>query len=274
GTPRCVSGVPPDYFSRFGQRWGNPLYKWEVMREDNFDWWCARLAHTLECCSLLRVDHFRGLCAYWEIPAEEKTAVNGCWQPALGREMLEAFAEDQGLPRDELPIIAEDLGVITDDVVELMEDFSLPGMKVLMFAFGKDVAVSPYAPHNITKCSIVYTGTHDNDTAVGWWDEGATAIERLNFANYTNEAVTNENVSSIMVRMALSSVADIAVIPVQDLLGLDGSCRMNTPSTTLGNWGWRMTRSELDTLSDSGIFADGLKTMNLIYGRCRLGEED
>ena len=268
GAPRCVAGVPPDYFSPTGQRWGNPLYNWEAMRADGFAWWRGRLSHSLKYCGLMRVDHFRGLCAYWEIPASEPTAQNGCWRPALGREMLEAFHAERGLSAEELPLIAEDLGIITDDVRALMEDFSLPGMKVLMFAFGGDVADNPYAPHNIRPRSAVYTGTHDNDTAVGWWRGSSTVRERINFAAYAGQEVTRENVSRVMAHMALASVAEIAVLPAQDILGLDGSCRMNRPAEAAGNWGWRLLPAELDSLlPGSHGFPEKLRSLNILYGR-------
>ncbi|MDO4560088.1 MAG: 4-alpha-glucanotransferase [bacterium] len=268
GGPRCVAGVPPDYFSPTGQRWGNPLYNWEAMRADGFAWWRGRLAHSLKYCGLMRVDHFRGLCAYWEIPAAEKTAQNGCWRPALGREMLEAFRDRDCAAGAALPLVAEDLGIITDDVRALMEDFSLPGMKVLMFAFGGDVAENPYAPHNIGPRGVVYTGTHDNDTAVGWWRGSSTVRERMNFAAYTGQEVTRDDVNRVLVRMALSSTADTAVIPAQDILGLDGSCRMNRPAEAGGNWGWRMLPQELEALISGGHnFSGRLKELNILYGR-------
>ena len=268
GKPTFIAGVPPDYFSKDGQRWGNPLYNWEAMRADGFAWWRGRLSHSLKYCGLMRVDHFRGLCAYWEIPASEPTAQNGCWRPALGREMLEAFHAERGLSAEELPLIAEDLGIITDDVRALMEDFSLPGMKVLMFAFGGDVADNPYAPHNLRPRSAVYTGTHDNDTAVGWWRGSSTVRERINFAAYAGQEVTRENVSRVMAHMALASVAEIAVLPAQDILGLDGSCRMNRPAEAAGNWGWRLLPAELDSLlPGSHGFPEKLRSLNILYGR-------
>lgn len=263
GRPRCVAGVPPDYFSETGQRWGNPLYKWEEMRRDGFSWWRSRLRHMLKYCSLVRIDHFRGLSAFWEIPASCETAKEGCWRPALGGEMLEAFRrEDCG--GGELPLVAEDLGIITDDVRELMARFGLPGMKVLMFAFGGRVAENPYAPHNITPRSAVYTGTHDNDTAAGWWGESATDEERANFSLYCGRGVDARNAAEIMTRMALSSSAELAVIPAQDLLGLGSECRMNRPSVPKGNWGWRLTRDEAARLMDG---APRLRALNDIYGR-------
>lgn len=265
GRPRCVAGVPPDYFSETGQRWGNPLYKWEEMRRDGFAWWRSRLRHLLKYCATVRIDHFRGLSAFWEIPAECETAKDGRWRPALGGEMLETFRREDCGGR-ELPVVAEDLGIITDDVRELMARFGLPGMKVLMFAFGGSVAENPYAPHNVEQRSVIYTGTHDNDTAAGWWSGSSTAQERGNFALYTGRDVDAGNAAEIMTRMALSSTAELAVIPAQDILGLGAGCRMNRPSVPKGNWGWRLTAEEAARLRDK---AEPLRGLNGIYGRLR-----
>ena len=265
GRPRCVAGVPPDYFSETGQRWGNPLYKWEEMRRDGFAWWRSRLRHILKYCATVRIDHFRGLSAFWEIPASCKTAKEGCWRPALGGEMLEAF-RSLDCHGGALPVVAEDLGIITDDVRELMARFSLPGMKVLMFAFGGRVAENPYAPHNVSPRSVIYTGTHDNDTAAGWWSGSATEQERENFSLYTGREVNAGNAAEIMTRMALSSTAETAVVPAQDLLGLGTGCRMNRPSVPKGNWGWRLTEDEAARLRDG---APSLRALNDIYGRLR-----
>lgn len=265
GRPRCVAGVPPDYFSETGQRWGNPLYKWEEMRRDGFAWWRSRLRHLLKYCATVRIDHFRGLSAFWEIPAECKTAKEGRWRPALGGEMLETFRRVECGGGD-LPVVAEDLGIITDDVRDMIARFGLPGMKVLMFAFGGNVAENPYAPHNVAPRSVIYTGTHDNDTAAGWWSGSATAQERGNFSLYTGRDVDAGNVAEIMTRMALSSAAELAVIPAQDILGLGAECRMNRPSVAKGNWGWRLTADEAARLRDG---AARLRELNGIYGRLR-----
>lgn len=262
GSLRGQAGVPPDYFSRTGQMWGNPLYNWEAMKQDGFVWWRRRLAHMLRYCGMMRIDHFRGLCAYWDIPAGEKTAENGCWRPAFGREMLGAYSCDiKGAP---LPLVAEDLGIITDDVRELMRAFTLPGMNVLLFAFG-DGADNPYLPHNVARRSVIYTGTHDNDTVRGWWETSATDAEKENFSDYAGIGITCENAAAVMTRMALSSAAETAVIPMQDILGLGSSCRMNTPSATCGNWTWRMLPEEAEMFSaETGRF---YKKMNAVYGR-------
>lgn len=260
GRPRCVAGVPPDYFSPTGQRWGNPLYDWSAMSGDRFAWWRSRMSWWLRFCGQLRVDHFRGLCGYWSIPASEETAVNGRWERALGADMLAAFHEIDmsGAP---LPVVAEDLGIITDDVRALMDEYSLPGMKVLMFAFGGDVGSNPYAPHNIQRRSVVYTGTHDNDTAAGWWSGSSTEEERGHFALYSGCSDGCADAARGLVRMALSSPAETAIIPAQDLLALDGSCRMNVPAKKRGNWEWRLLPDELKSCFN------GVKALNAVYGR-------
>ena len=262
GSQRGQAGVPPDYFSKTGQLWGNPLYDWKAMERGGFAWWRRRISHTLKYCGMLRIDHFRGLCAYWDIPAGEKTAEKGRWRLASGREMLSAFSRDMdGAP---LPLVAEDLGVITDDVRQLMQEFALPGMSVLLFAFGGG-ADNPYLPHNVARRSVIYTGTHDNDTVRGWWDSDASDAEKKSFADYAGTEITSENAARVMTRMALSSTADTAVVPMQDILGLGSECRMNTPSLPLGNWTWRMLPCESERFSaDLGAI---YKKMNAVYGR-------
>ena len=231
GRPAAVAGVPPDYFSPTGQRWGNPLYRWEAHAADGFGWWTARVRHALESFDLLRIDHFRGFAAHWRIPAREPTAIHGEWAPGPGAALFEAMARALG----PLPIVAEDLGVITPDVDALRRRFRFPGMKVLQFAWGGDID-NPHLPHNIAQDTVVYTGTHDNDTTVGWWS-GADAEQRRHLCDYL--ATEGREVHWDMVRAACASVADTAVIPLQDLLGLDGRHRMNTPGRAEGCWEWR-----------------------------------
>jgi 4-alpha-glucanotransferase len=231
GAPLAVAGVPPDYFSADGQLWGNPLYDWPQMRADGFRWWVARLATQLERFDLLRIDHFRGLESYWEIPASARTAREGHWRPAEGAALLNRFAEVFGA----LPIVAEDLGVITDQVVALRERFGLPGMRILQFAFDGTVD-NPYLPQNHVPNSVVYTGTHDNDTTAGWYVT-LPPEAREQFAAYFGP--TTSSAAETLVRAALASVARLAVVPLQDLLGLGSEARMNTPGTTRGNWQWR-----------------------------------
>ncbi|MCG8670765.1 MAG: 4-alpha-glucanotransferase [Pseudomonadales bacterium] len=231
GKPTVVAGVPPDYFSATGQRWGNPVYDWDSMANSEFNWWKQRLAHALSLYDMVRIDHFRGFCATWEIPAQEETAINGHWVKTPGQQLFKHLKQHIG----HLPIVAEDLGIITEDVEKLRDDFGLPGMKILHFAFDSD-ALNPYLPHNHIENCVVYTGTHDNDTTVGWYtDASANSKDRLN--QYL--AWPGEQMPWPLIKSALSSVAKMAIIPMQDVLALDGSHRMNTPGTTEGNWQWR-----------------------------------
>jgi 4-alpha-glucanotransferase len=248
GQPRHVAGVPPDYFSKTGQRWGNPLYRWNRIADQGYRWWIERVGHALRQVDFLRIDHFRGLAAYWEIPAEEPTAVQGRWRPGPGVSFFEALRRELS----ELPIVAEDLGIITDDVRELRKSVGLPGMKVLQFAFGSDD--SDHLPGRFTPDNVIYTGTHDNDTTRGWF-EALGGEERARVLRYfeqkgslgrygddpssEEEAALEERIPWEMMRAALESEASLAVLPVQDVLGLGSEARMNNPSTPEGNWGWR-----------------------------------
>ncbi len=230
GQPTHVAGVPPDYFSETGQRWGNPLYNWPRMAEDRFDWWVQRIATQRELFDLIRIDHFRGFEAYWEIDAAEETAINGHWVKAPGEALFQRLADVFG----DLPLVAEDLGTITEEVDHLRRQFGLPGMKILHFAFGEGGG-NPYLPHNQEPLSVVYTGTHDNDTTLGWW---ATLDEatRQHVADYLG---TVEDMPWPLIRSAMASVARLAVIPLQDLFSLGAEHRMNTPGSQEGNWVWR-----------------------------------
>ena len=261
--PTHVAGVPPDYFSATGQRWGNPLYRWPdtVVRGDNalFEWWRARFRRIFSTVDVVRIDHFRGFESYWEIPAEEETAINGRWVKGPGKPFFDAMSEDIGT----LPIIAEDLGIITPEVDKLREDLGFPGMKVLQFAFDSD-ADNLYLPHNYPDANcVVYTGTHDNDTTLGWFfspDVGQEAKTRaMRYANSRGDAVYWD-----FVRMALASVANTAIIPMQDVLGFGTDCRMNRPSTSSGNWRWRCAERFL-----SADLAARLRDETCFYGRCR-----
>ena len=231
GFAQVVAGVPPDYFSATGQRWGNPMYEWDTMKANGFRWWIQRMSHALEMYDIVRIDHFRGFAACWEIPVEEDTAMNGQWVETPGRALLETFSKQFG----ELPIIAEDLGIITEDVEALRDDFGLPGMKILQFAFDSD-AHNPYLPHNHIENCVLYTGTHDNDTSLGWAQKMHPATrDRLN--QYL--AWPAEQMPWPLIKCALSSVAKLTILPMQDVLVLDTNHRMNTPGTTEGNWTWR-----------------------------------
>jgi len=235
-NPLTVAGVPPDYFSKTGQRWGNPVYRWAVLRETGYAWWVERIRHNLALFDLLRIDHLRGLVAYWEVPATEPTAVNGRWVPGPGDDFFHALFRH--FPSS--PFIAEDLGTITQDVRELLERFQLPGMKVLLFAFGEELPESPYAPHNHVQNCLIYTGTHDNNTARGWFETEISDEDRERISFYLGRPVGPEEIAGEMVRLAMTSVARIAVFPIQDLLGLGAKARMNQPASVEGNWLWRL----------------------------------
>lgn len=239
--PYVVAGVPPDYFSATGQRWGNPIYDWEKMQADEFRWWAARVSQNLKLFDIVRIDHFRGLIAYWQIPAAEKTAINGEWVKAP----TEAFMSALMRVCPQFNVIAEDLGLITDDVREALNRYGLPGMKVLQFAFGDNLQTNAYLPHNYPENCIVYTGTHDNNTTLGWYRRDASDAEHWNLGVYFNKEINEQNVVWSLMELALSSRAAAAIIPMQDVLSLDESARMNVPGTHSGNWQWRLAASQL-----------------------------
>ena len=232
-----VSGVPPDYFSATGQRWGNPLYKWGELKERGFDWWVARVRRSLTLYDMIRLDHFRGFEAYWAIPAEEATAINGEWVKAPGLALFRALEAALG----PLPLVAEDLGIITDEVEALRLELGLPGMKVLQFGFS-DKGAHIHLPHRFTPETVAYTGTHDNDTTQGWWNT-AGKVERSAVEAYVGPLAMGNGVAMPvwqLIRAAEASVAQMAVIPAQDLLQLGSEARMNTPAVPAGNWSWRV----------------------------------
>lgn len=234
GESVFISGVPPDAFSDTGQRWGNPLYDWAAMQAEDYAWWQTRFKTQLELFDLIRIDHFRGFEACWQIPVTEPTAMHGAWVQVPGRELLGVVS--QKFPQ--LALIAEDLGVITAEVDALRRDFGLPGMKILQFAFGGG-ADNPYLPHNHELVSVVYTGTHDNNTTLGWIRSAPDHV-RQHISVYENcNAMDDMHMLRQMIVMALASVARLAILPMQDILALDASHRMNTPGTTVGNWRWR-----------------------------------
>lgn len=239
GEPRTVAGVPPDYFSETGQRWGNPLYLWDRMQADGFSWWKARIHSQHELFDLIRIDHFRGFEAYWEIPAAEPTAIHGHWVKAPGEALFQTLLEEF----HELPLVAEDLGVITDEVETLRDRFQLPGMKILQFAFDGQ-AHNPYLPHNHVHNGLVYTGTHDNNTTVGWY-ESLGNDERKRVKEYLG--LPGEAMPWALIRAAYASVAKLAIVPMQDVLGLGAEARMNTPGTVDGNWKWRFDWTQVPT---------------------------
>ncbi len=257
GSPSVVAGVPPDYFSATGQRWGNPLYNWEKIAAENYDWWVKRIHMNLVQADIVRIDHFRGFEAYWEIPATEPTAVIGRWVKGPDAAFFEAIQAKLG----ELPIIAEDLGVITPEVEELRDRFAFPGMRILQFAFGGE-RNSSFLPYNYIKNTVVYTGTHDNETTLGWY-LNATEDERDHVRRYT--VSSGRDIVWDLIRLAYASVADIAVIPMQDVFVLGNEARMNFPGKEGGWWRWRYTR-EMFSARASGI-ALGLAELAYLYGR-------
>jgi 4-alpha-glucanotransferase len=254
GDPSVVGGVPPDYFSEDGQRWGNPVFNWDQLEKTNYQWWIARLYFNFHMFDLVRIDHFRGLESFWAIPANSENAKVGEWLPAKGFELLSILQSQLG----KLPIIAEDLGIITTGVEELRNHFNLPGMKVLQFAFMSD-ETNEHLPHNFQKRNVAYTGTHDNDTLLGWW-RSLENSERKMVDSYVNSK--KENICKILIELIWSSTAEIAIIPLQDLLGLGSEARMNTPGTATGNWGWRVQKRQFRKQEFEFI-----KQLNKIYNR-------
>jgi 4-alpha-glucanotransferase len=265
GDPMVVAGVPPDLFSKTGQLWGNPVYDWDEVRARGFGWWVSRMRETLKTVDIVRVDHFRGFAATWEVPAGDETAEQGEWVEVPGRELFQALKKALG----DLPVLAEDLGTITPDVIELRDELGLPGMRVLQFAFSAGPQ-DTHLPHNYVHNTVVYTGTHDNDTVVGWYnsaaDEGSTRDEKQieRERDYARKYL-NTDASQInwdFIRAAMASVADIAIIPLQDVLGLDSTARMNIPASEEGNWGWRFRAEML-----KADLSKRLREMTGVYGR-------
>jgi 4-alpha-glucanotransferase len=261
GSPSVVAGVPPDYFSETGQRWGNPLYRWDIMAQDNYHWWVGRLRQLFKQVDMVRIDHFRGFAGYWEIPASEPTAVIGRWVKGPGIPFFQAMHDQLG----DLPIIAEDLGVITPDVEELRDTFDFPGMKILQFAFGGE-RNSSFLPHTFHPNCVVYTGTHDNETTIGWYLNASPAEQ-----DYVRRYLSRDgrDIAWDLTRLAHMSVADTAVIPLQDLFSLGNEARMNLPGRASGNWQWRYTSPML-----TDHIANRLREMTELYGRVREEEEE
>lgn len=255
--PTSLSGVPPDYFSKTGQLWGTPVYDWKKLRSKEYDWWVERIRQNLLLFDLVRLDHFRAFAAYWEVPAGEKTAVNGRWVRTPGNDFFRVVKKE--FPQ--MPLIAEDLGSLDEPVYKLLKKFDFPGMKVLQFAFGEEKKENPYLPFNHTPHSIVYTGTHDNNTSKGWYKE-IDKNARDHLERFAGTNVTGENVNEILHRMALSSVSKLAIIPMQDILGLGKEGLMNIPGSTKGNWTWRMEKGKLK----AGL-SKKLRELNELYGR-------
>jgi 4-alpha-glucanotransferase len=265
GSPKVVAGVPPDYFSATGQLWGNPIYNWDAMRGDNFSWWVSRAQFTLKMVDIVRVDHFRGFAAAWEVPGGDLTAVNGQWVNVPGKELFNSLKNAIG----DLPFWAEDLGVITPDVEELRDEFGFPGMRILQYAFGGD-AKNLDLPHNYIKNSVAYTGTHDNDTTVGWFHSQAGACSTRDAGQISKEhdfclKYLNSDGKEIhwdFIRAIWASVANTAIVPMQDLLGKGTEARMNLPASSSGNWFWRCREGDF-----SEKISQQLRELTEIYGR-------
>jgi len=256
GKAQTVAGVPPDYFSETGQYWGNPQYRWDRLQEDGFTWWIERLRTQLALFDLLRIDHFRGFEAFWEIPAGAETAIEGHWVKAPGEALLQTLHT----AFHHLPLVAEDLGIITPEVEQLRLAFNLPGMKILQFAFDGN-SDNPYLPHNHQTHSVVYTGTHDNDTSLSWYQR-LSLDERQRLRDYLGFDI-EDNMPWPLIRCALASVANMAILPMQDVLGLGEGHRMNLPGTIDNNWRWRFQWAQLPT-----TLAAQLHHLNVLYGRC------
>jgi len=258
GNPTVVAGVPPDYFSETGQRWGNPLFEWKVLKKEKYRFWVDRFSHMAKMFDLVRIDHFRGFASYWEIPAAEMTAISGQWKKGPGVDLFKTLEKAMGC---NLPVIAEDLGIITQDVTDLLEAVNYPGMAVLQFGFESMQSNDPSAflPHNLKTNQVVYTGTHDNDTVAGWWSKQSEEVQ-----DFTRRYL-NTDASLIhrdMIRAALGTVCNIALFPMQDLLGLGSESYMNHPGTTGGNWQWRM-KDDVLTIE----LEEDLMEMTRLYGR-------
>lgn len=256
--PYAVAGVPPDYYSETGQLWGNPVYNWEVLRERGYDWWIHRMEHNLKLFDFVRIDHFRGFVAYWEVPAGEETAINGRWVNAPATDFFGKLIER--FPR--LPIVAEDLGAITPDVRKVMHRCKFPGMRVLLFAFGENIAENPHIPHNVVRNCVFYTGTHDNNTIRGWFEGEARPDDRDRLFCYIGRKVPPGDLHWELIRLVMMSVANTVILPMQDMLGLGEETRMNRPATSVGNWRWRLSPDEI-----TPSLKQRLKEMTEIYGR-------
>ncbi|MEF8879314.1 MAG: 4-alpha-glucanotransferase [Candidatus Thermoplasmatota archaeon] len=256
--PIFVSGVPPDYFSETGQKWGNPIYNWSVHKEKDYYWWTQRIKHNLDLFDIIRIDHFRGFEAHWEINADENDATNGKWvkgpREDFFNHLLKKFYR--------LPIFAEDLGVITSEVRELINKYNFPGMKILQFAFDENLPTNPYIPHNLKPNCILYTGTHDNNTIIGWYKEEINEEVKRRISDYIGAEVDKNNVNWKMIRLAMKSVANYVIFPMQDIMSLGAEYRMNTPSKADGNWEWKM--NEKQQLEE---YSKKLGHMTKIYNR-------
>ena len=256
--PSFVSGVPPDLCSKTGQLWGNPVYRWDVLKERGYDWWIRRLEHSFKQYDLVRIDHFRGFIAYWEVPAGEKTAINGQWVAVPTEDFFRTLFKKFPSP----PLIAEDLGKITPDVIQIMHRYDIPGMRPLLFAFGETLPGHNCAPHNIPQNSVVYTGTHDLNTIKGWFEKEATPEDRKRLFSYLGRKVPLAQLHRELIRLAMMTVANTVIIPMQDILGLGEEARMNRPGTAYGNWKWRLLPGQI-----TPSIARRLLEVTELYGR-------
>jgi 4-alpha-glucanotransferase len=256
--PSVVSGVPPDYFSTTGQLWGNPVYRWDRLKEQGYTWWIRRFSRDFTLCDLVRIDHFRGYISYWEVPAHEKTAVNGTWVQAPAEDFFTTLIKR--FPY--FPVIAEDIGKITPDVREVLRRFEFPGIRPILFAFGENLPKHSCAPHNIGHSSVVYTGTHDLNTVKGWYRTEASARDKQRLYHYLGRKVSASNVHKALTQLAMMTVAHTVIVPLQDILGLDEKARMNLPASKDGNWQWRL----LPELMTPDVVHD-LRQWTELYGR-------
>lgn len=260
--PLGVAGVPPDYFSKTGQLWGNPTFRWDRLQATGYRWWFDRISHNLRLFDILRLDHFRGFVGFWEVLSSETTAVNGKWVDAPAHDFFSTLLK-------RFPVhsfIAEDLGIITPDVKEVMNRFGFPGMRILQFAFGEDSPTHPYLPHNFIPNAIVYTGTHDNNTIRGWFEKETSKEEKKRVFRYLGREVPSEQLPIELIRLGMMSVAQTVIVPLQDLLGLGEEARMNRPATLSGNWEWRLLPEQLTTSHE-----EILLEMTETYGRSNKG---
>lgn len=256
--PVVVAGVPPDYFSKTGQKWGNPVFDWNALRDNDYLWWLQRMKHNLKLFDLVRIDHFRGLLAAWEIPASDLTAENGRWQECPGVEFFTRLKVEF----ESIPVVAEDLGIITQDVKDAMVQFGFPGMKILLFAFDGDILENPYAPDNHVKECLLYTGTHDCNTTLGWFEEELGEESKAKLEAILGKEVDSSTIAEEMMALAMRSIADTVILPLQDVLGLGSDARMNCPGTTENNWEWRLLPGQWSTRA-----VEKLAEMTKTHGR-------
>ncbi|MEN6385245.1 MAG: 4-alpha-glucanotransferase [Phycisphaerales bacterium] len=256
--PMFKSGVPPDYFSKTGQLWGNPIYDWKYIKKTDYEWWMQRVSHNLKLLDVVRIDHFRGLVKFWQVPGKDKTAINGKWMPGPGEDIFKPIFKKH--PHANL--IVEDLGFITQDVKDLIQKLNLTNMKVLLFAFSDRIGKSAFLPHNHNQNCVVYTGTHDNNTIKGWFVNELNPEKRKNLFEYIGKRVSIKDLNWELIRLAMSSVAQTAIFPMQDILNLGPQCRMNNPAKSKGNWLWRVSQSMLNNK-----ISDKLANFTRTYGR-------